>query len=133
LVTARSLIRHRTEHLNRLVEERTAELRRANELLLAREGERLHNLEVAGRLQARLLLPGAPPDWPELAWGLHYAPLDLLGGDYYDFVQPDAEHLGVLIADASGHSLPAAMVAILARFAFAEAVRTTIRPGEVLA
>jgi serine phosphatase RsbU (regulator of sigma subunit)/CBS domain-containing protein len=132
LVTARNLIRHRTEHLNRLVEERTAELRQANDLLLAREAERGHNLEVAGRLQNRLLLPGAPPDWPEVSWGLHYAPLDPLGGDYYDFVQPDAEHLGVLIADASGHSLPAAMVAIMTRFAFAEAVRTTTRPGQVL-
>jgi serine phosphatase RsbU (regulator of sigma subunit)/CBS domain-containing protein len=133
VVTARSLIAHRTEHLNRLVGARTAELRGANELLLAREGERRHTLEVAGRLQKRLLLPGAPPDWPEIAWGLHYAPLDSLGGDYYDFFQPDPEHLGVLIADASGHSLPAAMVAIMARLAFAEAVRGTARPGEVLA
>ena len=90
------------------------------------------NMNVAGRLQTRLLLPSAPPGWPELSWGIHYAPLDPLGGDYYDFAQPDDRHLGILIADASGHSIPAAMVAIMARFAFAEVVRHTVRPAEVL-
>ena len=39
----------------------------------------------------------------------------------------------MLIADASGHGIPAAMVAILARSAFAETSRSTIHPGEVLA
>jgi sigma-B regulation protein RsbU (phosphoserine phosphatase) len=41
--------------------------------------------------------------------------------------------MGVLIADASGHSIPAAMVAIMARLAFADVSRHSIRPGEVLA
>src|SRR5205823_6808806 len=90
------------------------------------------SLKVAGRLMNRLLLPGAPPDWPELAWAVHFRPLDPLGGDYYDFAQPDGRHLGVLIADASGHSLPAAMVAIMARIAFAETAGTP-RPAKVLA
>src|SRR5207237_2296477 len=75
----------------------------------------------------------SPPDWPEVAWGVNYAPLDPLGGDLYGFARPDEDHLGVLIADASGHGLPAAMVAIMTRLAFVEAARGTSRPGEVLA
>src|SRR5439155_24634197 len=63
---------------------------------------------------------------------IHYAPLDPLGGDYYDFAVSGDRQLGLLIADASGHSIPGAMVAIMARFAFAEVVRQTIRPAEVL-
>ena len=39
----------------------------------------------------------------------------------------------MLIADASGHSLPAAMVAVMARIAFSEVSRRTSRPAEVLA
>lgn len=125
IVSARHLIAHRAEHLNRLVAERTAQLGE-------RDAQSRHNLEVAGRLMERLLLPGAPPDWPELAWGIHYRPLDQLGGDYYDFARPDNDHLGILIADASGHSLPAALVAIMARIAFAEAGHGSFRPAEVL-
>ena len=90
--------------------------------LLARDAELRHNLRTAGRLQKRLLLPRKPPDWPELRWGMHYAPLDHLGGDYYDLAEVDSEHLGILIADASGHSIAAGMVAIMSRIAFAEVV-----------
>jgi serine phosphatase RsbU (regulator of sigma subunit) len=132
IVSARQLIARRTDHLNRMVEERTHELQRLTAQLLERDGQTQRNLRVAGRLLNRFLLPGAPAGWPELSWAVHFRPLDPLGGDYYDFAQPDGRHLGVLIADASGHSIPAAMVAIMARLAFAEAGRDSPRPGVVL-
>jgi serine phosphatase RsbU (regulator of sigma subunit) len=132
LVTARNLIARRTEHLNGLVEERTRELQHLTGELLERDRQSQRNMIVAGRLLNRLLLPTDPPDWPEWSWAVHFRPLDPLGGDYYDFALPDERHLGVLIADASGHSLPAAMVAIMARIAFAEIGRKTARPSEVL-
>jgi serine phosphatase RsbU (regulator of sigma subunit)/CBS domain-containing protein len=132
IVSARMLMARRTEYLNRVVDERTAELRRANEQLLARDAEMLYNLRAAGRLQNRVLLPQAPPDWPDLRWSIHYAPLDHLGGDYYDFAAPTPDHLGFLIADASGHSIPAALVAIMARFGFAQAAAASPHPGAVL-
>src|SRR5262245_13195968 len=132
IISARQLMARRNEHLNRIVEERTEELQRLYNEVSNRDAEMRQNMAVAGRLQARLLLPGAPPGWPEIHWGLHYAPLDPLGGDYYDFVVRHDNQMGILIADASGHSVPAAMVAIMARFAFAEVVRQSIRPSEVL-
>jgi serine phosphatase RsbU (regulator of sigma subunit) len=132
LLSTRMLIARRAEHLNRRVEERTQELKRANDQLMARDLEMIHHLRAAGRLQMNLL-PLAPPAWPELGWAVHYAPLDHLGGDYYDFATPDPDRLGFLIADASGHSVPAALVAIMTRFAFREAAAHTTSPGEVLA
>jgi serine phosphatase RsbU (regulator of sigma subunit) len=132
IVSARQLMARRNEHLNRLVEERTAELQRLYDEVSARDSELRQNMVIAGRLQTRLLLPGAPPGWPEVRWGIHYAPLDPLGGDYYDFTVSGDRQMGLLIADASGHSVAAGMVAIMARFAFAEVVRQTIRPAEVL-
>ena len=132
LVSTRILMASRAEYLNERVDVRTAELRRSNEALMARDAEVLHNLRAAGRLQTKLLLPRTPPDWPELKWAFHYAALDHLGGDYYDFATPGAEHLGILIADASGHSVAAAMVAVMARFAFGEVANGTISPGQVL-
>lgn len=132
ILSSRHLMARRADVLNQRVEARTIELRGANEQLLARDSEARHNLRAAGRLQTKLLLPQSPPDWEELSWAVQFKPLDHLGGDYYDYAQPDAEHLGILMADASGHSVAAAMVAIMARFAFAETAGKTIRPGDVL-
>ncbi len=132
IVTSRMLMSRRTEYLNLQIEERTRALRQANDELMARDADLRYNLRSAGSFQTRLLLPHTPPDWPELRWGIHFAPLDHLGGDYYDLAHPDPEHLGFLIADASGHSIAAAMVAILSRTAFADIVGSTTSPGEVL-
>ena len=133
IVTTRALMAHRADHLNQIVGERTRELKHANDALLARDAEVTHYMKAAARLQKRLVLPQAPADWPEVAWATHYSPLDPLGGDLYGFARPDEDHLGVLIADASGHGIPAAMVAIMTRLAFVEASRGTSSPGEVLA
>jgi serine phosphatase RsbU (regulator of sigma subunit) len=132
IVSTRMLMGQRAEFLNRLVDERTRELKQAIDEVMARDAELRYNLRAAGRLQTRLLLPHEPPIWRELQWGVHYAPLDHLGGDYYDHSLPDTDHLGLLIADASGHSIPAMMVAIMARTAFTEVASSTISPGEVL-
>ncbi len=132
VVSTRMLMGFRAEYLNGLVEARTRDLKRAMDEVMARDSELRYNLRAAGRLQTRLLLPHEPPQWPELRWGVHYAPLDHLGGDYYDVARPDPDHLGFLIADASGHSIAAAMVAIMSRTAFTEVSGMTTSPGEVL-
>ncbi len=133
IISTRMLMGRRTEYLNRQIEERTQELRLVNDELMARDADLRYNLHAASRFQTRLLLPHAPPnDWPELRWGVHFAPLDHLGGDYYDIASPDQHHLGFLIADASGHSIAAMMVAIISRAAFAEVAGTTTSPGAVL-
>ncbi|WP_228498875.1 PP2C family protein-serine/threonine phosphatase [Thermogemmata fonticola] len=133
IISTRLLMARRTDYLHRQVEARTRALKQLNDELLARDAELRHNLKAAARFQTRLLLPSEPPTWPELSWGIHYAPLDHLGGDYYDVARPDPNHLGFLIADASGHSIAAMMVAIISRIAFSEVAPTTISPGQVLA
>lgn len=132
ILSTNMIVDRRADYLNQQVEERTRALKQANDQLMARDLEVLYNLRAAGRLQMKLL-PHRPPEWPEFHWSVHYAPLDHLGGDYYDYAEPTPDHLGFLIADASGHSVAAAMVAVLTRFAFADVSRRTTNPGEVLA
>jgi len=132
IVSSRQLIGKRAEYLKSTIDVRTRELKLANEQLMARDAEMTHYMKAAARLQHQVVLPHAPPDWPEISLGVHFSPLDPLGGDYYDFVQPDDDHLGILIADASGHGIPAAMVAIMTRFAFLETATRSRSPGEVL-
>jgi serine phosphatase RsbU (regulator of sigma subunit) len=131
VVTSRDLMARTNEHLNQAVEERTQELRRANERLRERDNELRVHMNVAGKIQSRLL-PKKPPSLPEIDLAAHYEPLDPLGGDYYDFSRPDDRHLGILIADATGHSIPAALIAIMARTAFATFAPTNTSPAAVL-
>jgi len=132
IISTRMLMSRRTEYLNGQIETRTRELKRANDELMTRDADLRYNLRAASRFQTQLLLPRTPLDWPELHWGIHFAPLNHLGGDYYDVAQPDADHLGFLIADASGHSIAAMMVAIISRMAFSEVAHSTTSPGDVL-
>src|SRR5262249_61470167 len=94
IITARQLIAQRANHLNQVVSARTQELRQSNEALLARDAELTHYMKAAARLQKRLVLPQSPPDWPEVAWGGHYASLDPLGGHPYGVARPHASHTG---------------------------------------
>jgi predicted transcriptional regulator len=87
ILSPRGLMEKRTAYLDRQVEERTFALRQANDELLARDSEMTRMLRAAGRLQKQLLLPKAPPVSVGLTWAVHYAPLDDLGGDYYDFAE----------------------------------------------
>lgn len=132
LISARQLVRNRARHLDQLVLQRTIELQQLTAELLDRDRQMQLQFKVAGQLLNRALLPCGPFDGPGLTWAVRFAPLDSLGGDYYDFVALDPRYLGVLIADASGHSVAAAMVAVMARIAFAEVARSTMRPNEIL-
>ncbi|MEZ6139112.1 MAG: SpoIIE family protein phosphatase [Zavarzinella sp.] len=133
LVTTRTIIEKRTQHLNQQIQARTREVRQANDALISRDAELNHYMQAAARLQHRLVLPSEsiPPN--QLPSAVRYIPLDPLGGDYYDYCLDHPNYVGVLIADASGHSIPAAMVAILTHWAFEKYARTSIVPGEVLA
>jgi serine phosphatase RsbU (regulator of sigma subunit) len=132
IISARQLVRNRSRHLDQLVLQRTRELQQLTAELLDRDRQMQRQLKVAGQLLNRALLPCGPFDGPGLTWAVRFAPLDSLGGDYYDFVAPDERFLGVLIADASGHSVAAAMVAVMARIAFAEVARASLQPAQIL-
>jgi serine phosphatase RsbU (regulator of sigma subunit) len=81
--------------------------------LVARLEHAYHQLDreiaVVGAIQRRLL-PARAPELPGLEIALDYATSERAGGDYYDFFPMSHGRLGVLIADASGHGTPAAVV-----------------------
>ncbi len=57
------------------------------------------------------LLPLRAPDFPDYDIAGLSVPAEEVGGDLYDFLRIDGDILGVAIADASGHGLPAALQA----------------------
>ena len=132
LISNRQLMVSRAAYFTQKVNERTSDLKDAYDQLLAREAESLQNLRAAGRLHRELVLPKSPPDIAGLKWAIRYNPLDYLGGDYYDFAEPAKDHVGVLIADGSGHSIPAALLAVMASVAFNDVADRFASPGTVL-
>jgi sigma-B regulation protein RsbU (phosphoserine phosphatase) len=68
-----------------------------------------HELETVSKLQ-RNLLPKALPKVAGLDLAAYYETSRYAGGDYYDFWELPDGRIGILVADAEGHSSPAAVL-----------------------
>ena len=88
-------------------------------------------LETARRLH-QSLLPADPPEIDGLDVSVAYISQASLGGDYYDFTRIDSSQVGVMIADVSGHGLPAALGVSMAKIAFSEHTTLADRPERLL-
>jgi len=64
--------------------------------------------EQARRIQASILPKRVPVYGDYDLWG-QTAPMEKVGGDFYDFIPLSDRILGLAIADVSGHGLPAAL------------------------
>ena len=83
--------------------------------LLERQAETIQADLGRAALIQRALLPQTPPSTPGLSVHALYRPSHLVGGDLYDVVRLDRRRLVLMIADAAGHGLSAAMLAVLFR------------------
>ncbi|HEY2910681.1 MAG TPA: PP2C family protein-serine/threonine phosphatase [Gemmataceae bacterium] len=79
----------------------------------------------------KALLPTGVPRLPGLDVAVHLQPAKRAGGDYYDFFSLPGGQLGVLIADASGHGAPAAVLMAMTH-AITHTLPHPVRPGELL-
>ncbi len=68
-----------------------------------------HELEVVSEVQ-RKLLPKQLPAIDGFKLAAHYETSRYAGGDYYDVIELPENRWGFLIADAEGHSAPAAVL-----------------------
>jgi serine/threonine-protein kinase RsbW len=89
------------------------------------------DLSVAREIQSKLL-PQSIPDLEGVRIQCLYRPSVVLGGDFYDVVLPDPGVLAVLVADASGTGLSAAMISVMAKMAFAHGITHHKTPKGVL-
>jgi serine phosphatase RsbU (regulator of sigma subunit)/ketosteroid isomerase-like protein len=99
----------------------------------ARERERVEqDLRVAQRIQQASL----PEEVPELeGWQInpYYKPARAVGGDFYDFLELPNKRLGLVVGDATGHGVPAALVMSTTCGMLRAVALTVDSPGEVLA
>jgi sigma-B regulation protein RsbU (phosphoserine phosphatase) len=89
-------------------------------------------LETARRIQTSIL-PKRLPDLPGLRITARYQPMTAVAGDFYDFLQIYDRRVTILVADVSGHGVPAALIASMLKVAFAAQAHHARNPAEILA
>ncbi len=105
---------------------REAELLRAHHSGMADQIGRIdEELRMAVKIQ-REFLPKSLPTVGPISFDVLWRPAGYVSGDIYDVIRLDEAHVGVFIADAVGHGVPAALMTIYIK----QALRTKeITPG----
>lgn len=113
-------------------------LARANTLMVLKKSVSEHDqftaiqqeLIIADRIQ-KSILPSAYPDGSTLRTSIRYVPMQKIGGDFYDFLESPAG-VGYLMADVSGHGIPAALIAAMLKIAFATQQKHISEPAVLM-
>lgn len=114
---------------NKALQEAYEELKQAQAGLV--EKERLEReLEIAAEVQ-RSLLPASLPQYPDYHFAAHQQPARRVGGDFYDVINLDDAHVGLLIADVVDKSIHAALFMAVTRTLFRTASRYSLSPAAV--
>lgn len=71
----------------------------------------MNQLRLASQVQ-RGFLPETLPDCGPVRFSVLFQPVDFVSGDIYDIQRLDEEHVGIALADASGHGIPAALLTV---------------------
>jgi sigma-B regulation protein RsbU (phosphoserine phosphatase) len=95
-----------------------------------KDNEIQREFDLAGNIQHGLL-PQTPYYYEGVKVVAYYSLMGKVGGDFYDIFQMKGGYLGVLIADVSGHGMPAAFITALAKISFAEAIQTSLFPADI--
>ena len=88
-------------------------------------------LEIARRIQLSIL----PPPFPTSTCfrvAARYVPMTSVAGDFYDFLLTGDTEAGLLIADVSGHGVPAALIASMVKLAATSQRASATNPSALL-
>jgi phosphoserine phosphatase RsbU/P len=90
-----------------------------------------NELAIAREIQASIL-PSGVPKLNRLSISAAYCPMTAVAGDFYWFIAVDPNRAGFLVADVSGHGVPAALIASMIKVAMQSVVSCADDPRAVL-
>jgi serine phosphatase RsbU (regulator of sigma subunit) len=91
-----------------------------------------NEMETARQIQLSIL-PREIPVIQGLDIAARYIPMTSVAGDFYDFIVVDEKRIGILVADVSGHGMPAALISSMLKIALAAQIGCASDPARVLA
>ncbi|HEY6375992.1 MAG TPA: SpoIIE family protein phosphatase [Edaphobacter sp.] len=88
-------------------------------------------MDTARQIQLSIL-PRAIPTIKGLDISARYLPMTSVAGDFYDFIPIDEKRIGILVADVSGHGMPAALISSMLKIALDGQTACATDPARVL-
>jgi sigma-B regulation protein RsbU (phosphoserine phosphatase) len=88
-------------------------------------------LETARQIQS-FILPQKTVEIKDIYIAVQYVPMASVAGDFYDFIKVDEKCLGILVADVSGHGVPASLISSMVKIAFSSQQPHMHNPAQVL-
>jgi sigma-B regulation protein RsbU (phosphoserine phosphatase) len=88
-------------------------------------------LDTARQIQLSIL-PREIPAIAGLDIAARYIPMTSVAGDFYDFIVIDEKRIGILVADVSGHGMPAALISSMLKIALGAQTSCALDPVLVL-
>jgi phosphoserine phosphatase RsbU/P len=88
-------------------------------------------LETARQIQFSIL-PSSVPKVKNVRIAASYDPMSAVAGDFYQFIQVDQYRVGVLLADVSGHGVPAVLISSMIKVATQSVAMFADDPAQVL-
>ncbi len=88
-------------------------------------------LAIAREIQ-QSILPTSVPQLKQLRVAASYLPMAAVAGDFYEFIDIDDKHAGFLVADVSGHGVPAALIASMLKVAMHSAAEHASAPADLM-
>ncbi|MBV6492602.1 MAG: hypothetical protein LDLANPLL_00597 [Turneriella sp.] len=107
----------------------TMHLRAANDELKQKDSEIQTELDFASEIQ-KDIIPLKPTPWHALQFGVLYKPMHKVSGDFFNIYKHGKEIL-ILLADVSGHGVPAALITMAANDAFKLAIGNSSSPATI--
>ena len=105
---------------------------RAMEALILEQNKKMKNdLDFAKQLQHKIL-PANKVYYEALKISSIYIPSEILGGDVYDVVEINEDHIGLYIADVSGHGVTSSMMTMFIRQTLKNLGKDAINPDVTL-
>jgi phosphoserine phosphatase RsbU/P len=99
---------------------------------LALQLEELREELATARLVQLSILPSQVPQMKGLDIAARYMAASSVAGDFYDFIVIDEQHLGILVADVSGHGMPAALISSMIKIALSSQMANAADPAKVI-
>ena len=90
-----------------------------------------NELAIARQLQFAIL-PTTTPHVRSLRIAAVYEPMTAVAGDFYEYLLVDDYRAGFLVADVSGHGVPAALIASMIKVAVQSVAACAADPSELL-
>jgi sigma-B regulation protein RsbU (phosphoserine phosphatase) len=88
-------------------------------------------MKSAARIQASIL-PRGVPNVLGLRIAVRYVPMTAVAGDFYDFLTSGGGAVGILVADVTGHGVPAALIASMVKVAISSQAGYASDPAHVI-